>query len=230
MTDSMKGPPADGRSTRWDEHKAQRRLAVLEAAIATIEDEGPEVGVTRIAERAGIRRPVLYRHFKDRDDLDSEILAKAVALLVAELRPVLSPTGSAREIIERIIATYLHWIVEHPNLHRFVASRSNSDKAANLRVVSSAKAAISGHAAALFTGYLRQVGVHSQIAEPLAFGLVALVDAAVNRWQARPVEELSAQRLAGYLSAAVWQAIDAALRVDGIELDPDQPLSPISSS
>ncbi len=50
---------ADGRATRWDAHKAQRRVEVLDAAVELIERAGPVVGLQQIVDHVGLPRPVV---------------------------------------------------------------------------------------------------------------------------------------------------------------------------
>ena len=70
---SRGGQDADGRQVRWDKHNQARRQHILDAAIAVLEDAEPggEVHVQQIADRAGLSRTVVYRHFADRADLDA---------------------------------------------------------------------------------------------------------------------------------------------------------------
>jgi AcrR family transcriptional regulator len=49
-------PAVDGRATRWDDHKAERRTRVLDAALTVIDLYGASVGVQQIAEEAGLPR------------------------------------------------------------------------------------------------------------------------------------------------------------------------------
>lgn len=111
---------ADGRSTRWDAHNARRRDVLIEAAIAAIEAEGPGVGVGRIAERAGVRRPVFYRHFKDRDELDAQIRHRLLAALLQQLVPQLTLSRPPLDTLRAVVGAYVDWVVAHPRLHRFL--------------------------------------------------------------------------------------------------------------
>ncbi|MDQ3576647.1 MAG: TetR/AcrR family transcriptional regulator [Actinomycetota bacterium] len=85
---------ADGRSTRWDAHKLQRRLEILDAAVAAIEQDGPHVGVKQIAERVGLPRSVVYRHFTGRADLDEQIRQRIIDGLMIRLTPTPHPDGT----------------------------------------------------------------------------------------------------------------------------------------
>ena len=58
----------DGRTTRWDAHRDQRRAELVLAAVRAIDQHGPDAGIADIAAEAGVSRPVLYRYFADKDD------------------------------------------------------------------------------------------------------------------------------------------------------------------
>ncbi|WP_026360079.1 TetR/AcrR family transcriptional regulator [Amycolatopsis nigrescens] len=216
---------ADGRATRWDAHKAQRRLEVLDAAVAAIEQDGPGVGVKQIAERVGVPRPVVYRHFKDREDLDEQIRQRVVEMLMAELAPTLAPGGTTSQTIRRAVDTYLGWIERHPRLHHFLGAGSNRERGTASRVVSGTKTAIAIRLTELFADALRRFDRNTAFAEPLAFGLVGLVDATVNRWLADPDKTLTSAQLADFLSGSAWFLIEGNLAVVGVHVDPETPLS-----
>ena len=72
LTSEAPQPPvreADGRRLRWTEHRAQRREAFVVAGVAAIDQHGQSASAEQIAESAGVSRTVLYRYFRDRDDL-----------------------------------------------------------------------------------------------------------------------------------------------------------------
>src|SRR5690606_25592449 len=113
-------PGTDGRSTRWDQHKAERREKILAAAIDLIEREGDAAGVQAIATSAGVPRSVVYRIFTDRADLDEQIRVRITEHLMLELAPALEPRGTVRGGIDHAVATYVGWVREHPRLHAFL--------------------------------------------------------------------------------------------------------------
>ncbi len=71
----------DGRQARWDKHNQARRQAILDAALAVVEAGAPgaEFHVQQIADRAGLSRTVVYRHFADRADLDQAVQTEMLA-------------------------------------------------------------------------------------------------------------------------------------------------------
>src|SRR6201990_1651910 len=111
----------DGRQLRGDSHNAARRQVILYAAIAVLADAEPgrEVHVQQIADRAGLSRTVVYRHFADRADLDAAVQGRALELLRGQLVRALAFEGTPVDIIRRIVSAYVGWASEHPSLHEF---------------------------------------------------------------------------------------------------------------
>ena len=60
----------DGRSTRWDPHRRERRTAIIRAAISAISEHGPDALTGQIADMAGVPRTHVYRHFEGKQALD----------------------------------------------------------------------------------------------------------------------------------------------------------------
>lgn len=220
-----RNPDADGRATRWDAHKAQRRHEVLDGAVAAIEEDGPAVGVQHIADRVGLPRSVVYRHFQGRSDLDEQVRQRIIDALMAELAPTLRPDGTPTEAIQRAVDAYLGWIERHPRLHAFLGGGSGHTHGTNSRVVSGTKTAIAVQVADLLARVLRQFDKDTELSTSLAFGLVGLVDASVNNWLADRETTVTTTQLAAFLARSLWLVLDGNLRALGVEIDPDTPIS-----
>ncbi|MBB3037710.1 MULTISPECIES: TetR/AcrR family transcriptional regulator [Hoyosella] len=229
-SDRSSGPeaPVDGRSLRWEDHKAARRNQVLDAAMSAIDAEGAGVGVQQIAARAGLPRSVVYRLFRERGDLDEQVRGHIVSTLMVSLAPALAPEGKAETAIVRAINTYVSWIAEHPNLHHFLGSGSKRRPATVSKVVSGTKTAIGLYVTDVFATALRRAGADESGAETIAFGVIGLVDAAVNRWLSSRTRSISKDKLAELVSRSAWHVIHGSLSDLGIEIDPDTPLSELT--
>lgn len=217
----------DGRSTRWETHKARRRVDVLDAAIDAIEHEGPAVGLQRIADGAGLPRSVVYRHFADRADLDEQVRQRITTLLMAELEPALRPEGTMAQAIRRAVDAYLGWIEHHPRLHSFLG-RGSDPAATSARPSAETRQAVTAKATELFAAALDGLDAPAELASALASGLVGFVDAAVNSWLADKDAAMSTAELAAFLSRSIWSVLDQNLRALDVELDPEMPLSACS--
>ncbi|MGW0122557.1 TetR/AcrR family transcriptional regulator [Streptomyces sp. NPDC003327] len=223
---------ADGRSTRWNAHKARRQSELIDAAVAAIEDEGPGVGVKQIADRLGLPRSVVYRHFKDRADLDELIRRRIVDSLMADLAPTLEPDGTVIEAIRRSVDAYLDWIGRHPRLHAFLGTGAAAPGDGG-GVVAGTKAAIAVRVGETFSTVLKALGADAVPAPAIAVGIVGFVDATVNHWLADRHPDLApgltpaltGERLADLLTCSIWSILDGNLRALGIVLSPDRPMS-----
>lgn len=222
--DAVTRPGPDGRATRWDDHKADRRDRILEAAMEAINEGGADIGVRQIAERAGVPRSVVYRIFKDRGDLDEQLRARIIERLMQYVAPALQPEGTVGGTISHAVETYLRWIVEFPRLHQFLGTGSPSHRTTGSRVVTGTKTAIALQLTALLEAILTKLGKATELSETLAFGLVGLVDVSVNRWLSNPQHALTAEQLADFLEVSIWQVLDGNLRRLGIQIEPSTPV------
>ncbi len=216
---------ADGRASRWDRHRAERRDRILTAALTAVQRQGASVGVQEIADLAEVPRSVLYRLFKDRQDLDEQLRARIVDDLMAVLAPTLNPEGTVAEAIARSVDTYVGWIAANPRLHYFLGAGSAAEKRPNSPIVSGTKIAIAGTVREVFENALRAQSAPVTIAEPMAFGLVGFVDGSVNRWLSRSMQPMDAAELSSYLQGAIWAIVDSSLRQVGVMLNPLTPIA-----
>src|SRR6478735_6653065 len=78
--------PADGRRSRWTEHRRARREDLVTAAVAAVRLAGPEFAVEDVARSAGVSKTVIYRYFSDKDELVDAVLERiSTAVLLPRL-------------------------------------------------------------------------------------------------------------------------------------------------
>ncbi|MCX6399159.1 MAG: hypothetical protein NTX33_04405 [Propionibacteriales bacterium] len=222
------GTIPDGRDTRWADHRAARRDLILNAAIEAIDAEGGTVAVAAMADRAAVPRSVVYRLFEDRDDLDEQIRSRIIDELMSDLRPALDPTGTIQEAIERATTTYVGWVDGHPRLQQFLGTGSATRRRTGSRVVTGTRTAIARGLSRLLEAeftHLAEEQAPPGNAENLAFGIVGLVDGAVNRWVAHPESRSTPEELVEFLADAVWSVLSTNAQRLGLTLQPDQTLA-----
>jgi AcrR family transcriptional regulator len=185
----MNASAPDGRRLRWQRHKEERRRAVIDAAIAVLEQRAPgaEIHVHEIAAHAGMNRSVVYRHFDDRTDLDLAVQQEICDRAGEVMLRALTLEGTPRELIRRIVAAYIRWAVAHPALVRFAeqdlpgAPRKPLDDALELVAQQ-----IEGIIAHLVEALGAELAASDRDAlEPWVFGLIGGCFEAVRRWTAR---------------------------------------------
>ncbi|QWC85290.1 TetR/AcrR family transcriptional regulator [Nocardioidaceae bacterium] len=219
----------DGRQLRWERHNAERRTAILTAAIAELNDNAPgsEVHVADIAKRAGLSRTVLYRHFDDRADLDRSVQTEILDGLWRDLLPGVSlEGGTAREIIRRILDTYVGWAVQNPSLHQFVEIDTSPDGSGplqrGLEFIAGQVSAVIEAAVALLEVDLSEDEAAAM--DPLVHGIVGMVFGAVRRWAFRPVREPDREVFVDLTTETVWHILGGFTTRLGLDLDPDVPV------
>lgn len=211
----------DGRSTRWDPHRRERRLAIINAAIAAIEQHGSDVLTAQIAQRAGVPRTHVYRHFDGKPALDLAVSTHVAAQIGERIRAGLASGRTARAMIGGAVDEHLRWVEEHPNLYRFLAEHSYRVRAGG-GSAADAKAVFADELTALIARYMRALGLDAEPAQRLIAGVVGLVDATAAWWLGR--DDLPRAAVTAELTDEVWLLLDRTLRAQGMELDPDQPL------
>lgn len=215
----------DGRSTRWDPHRRERRLSIIEAAIAAIEEHGPDVLTAQIADRAGVPRTHVYRHFEGKPALDLAVSTHVANQIGQSIRAGLASGGTAIEIIRGAVDQHLKFVEEHPNLYRFLAEHSFRIRTDALGSAGDAKAVIGAELTSLISRYMVALGLDTEPAERLMIGVVGLVDATAAWWLDR--SDLSREAVTAELTEQVWLLLDRTDRQLGLELDPNQPLPAI---
>jgi AcrR family transcriptional regulator len=210
--------PADGRRLRWAEHRAQRRAAFVEAGVQAIDRFGVAASAEQIAEVAGVSRTVLYRYFRDREDLRQAIADKVVRAVLDSVQPKLSLTAETtpRQIITAAVGEIAGWLDEHPNLYHFLRSRRAGAS------LDSVEGTLADNVASLLKTVMVLLGVDSEAAEPGAYGLVGFVEAAGAWWLEH--RTIPRARFVELVSTGVWHVLDGTARDFGIPLGYDEPL------
>lgn len=180
---------------------------MIEAAIAEIETGGVDISVRRIADRLGLPRPVVYRHFSDRADLDEQIRRRILESLMAELMPTLRPDGTVDAAVRASVGTYVGWIERHPRLHHFlgVGARHPTESSPG---IAGARQRIGVRLAEMFVA----AGVEPGLARPLAYGHIGLVDGFVNSWRADADSPLTSDEVIDVLAESTLVLIEGNAR------------------
>ncbi|WP_375480513.1 TetR/AcrR family transcriptional regulator [uncultured Jatrophihabitans sp.] len=212
----------DGRSTRWDPHRRERRTAIIEAAVEAIEQFGPDALTAQIAAKAGVPRTHVYRHFDGKPALDLAVSTYVSNQIGEQIRAGLATRGSARDVIRASVDKHLGWIEAHPNLYRFLAANAYAITGRDGAAPTDAKAAFARELTTLIRGYAAALGARLEPPPRVIVGVVALVDATAAWWVDRP--DLPRPELTAELTEQVWLLLERSARQLGLSLTPDQQL------
>lgn len=204
------GPPSDRDSYRdgRDLRRTARRSALLDAAIGAIRTIGPGATMEQLAQAGGVTKPILYRHFGDRDGLITAIAERFSADLLESVQRPLTSITYPRALLDATVEGYVAFLAQDPFLYRFLiqqpshrASEHHSPIGSLVDVVAAQVAQISGE-------QLQASGRDSGAAVPWGYGIVGLVHTATNWWLRD--QAMSRDRFVGYLTDLLWNGLTGA--------------------
>jgi AcrR family transcriptional regulator len=215
-SDARVDPRRDGRRLRWTEHRAQRRAAFVAAGAEAIDRFGTDASAEQIAEVAGVSRTVLYRYFRDREDLRQAIADQVVQQVLGSVLPKLqlSPTSTPREVIAAAVGAIVGWLDEHPNLYHFLRGRASS--------LDSVETTLADHVAGVLKLLMMFFGMPGEDAEPGAYGIVGFVEACGSWWLAQ--RSVPREAFTELVCNGVWHLLEGTARDHGVVVHYDQPL------
>lgn len=169
---------------------------------------GPAVTMTELAAEAGVTKPILYRHFGDRDGLLGAIAQRFTAELMADFESSLRRSDLApRQLVESTVDVFVAFLEREPEVYRLLVDHAVKTQpgAADalggfLRQVGQAIAVVLGE-------QLRSAGADSGGAEVLAHGIVGLVHSAGDWWVEH--RTMPRARLVAYVTDLLWGGLSS---------------------
>jgi AcrR family transcriptional regulator len=192
----------------------QRRLELLDAADRVVMRDGPDASMNAIAAEAGVTKPILYRHFGDKEGLYRALAERHIEDLLDRLRTALTLRGGRRRRVEAAIDAYLSVIESRPQVYRFLMHRAATEHPSVFGQVTLVQRRIGEE---LAEGIAFDIGL-SELEKPLAqawaHGIVGMVQQAGDWWlEDRPITR---QELVQHLADLVWGKFAQAPRVGGV--------------
>ena len=192
----------DGRRERWKAHREERRREFVDAAIAAIRQVGPHISLDDVCRQAKVTKPVLYRHFRDKDDLHRAVLELVAAdLLIPRITTELARVhGDDRDLLRAAIGAYVALVREERDLYRYAMAHNDLGEGGDF--VGSVEAAIAGAVGVLVATRQEEP---SDDAETVAYAIVGMVQLATNRWLDRPT--VSEEAFVATLTDLAWMGL-----------------------
>lgn len=180
--------------------RAERRAQLLDAAVAAIREQGSSVSMEQLAAQGGVTKPILYRHFGDRDGLARAIGDRFAEVLLERLVAAMD-APSPEELLWGTIDAYLSFLEDDPELYAFLTSPTVGR--ASVEGANAIIDAVARRIAITIGDQLREQGLDAGGAEPYAFGIVGMVHQAGDWWLQH--QTMSRQALTTYLATLLWQ-------------------------
>jgi AcrR family transcriptional regulator len=208
-------PVRDGRSTRWDAHRAARRAALVSAAVAAVRERGAAVSMDDVAARAGTSKTVVYRYFADKSALYLAVCDRVADSLVDRLQAALDEAGAGggRGLLQRAVDAYLSFVEEDPQVYRFVVHPPLLDRPVDADPVTDLTVLIGDRVAAVLGARL---AMSPAAAATWGHALVGMVRAAGDQWVAAGAGAPRAD-VVQQLTDLAWSGLRAADTIDTAE-------------
>ena len=208
--------PRDGRSSRWERHREERRAALVDATIRAIRKHGAGVGMDDIAAEAGTSKTVIYRHFDDKAGLYRAVTRRIDGRVVGDVGAALgrsaTPHGDIRELVASTVDAYLALVESDAEVYRFVVNRPLVDRPLPDDPVGGTVDQVTDQLTRLLLDSLSTPAPDPIRARTWAIALVGSVRAVADDWLATP-EADRAPRLAVVesLTQLAWLGLAPAL-------------------
>ena len=186
------------------QRRERRRQELLDAADRVIHRGGVAFSMDEIAAEAGITKPVVYRHFGDKEGLHEALTERYIRELKIALRPA-TETEDPRSRLAATIDAYLSYVERRPERYRFLLAAAEQPRTAGL-VVDFRREHI-GQCAFTSPAKLGRAGLDPRFAEPWAQCVSGMIRAAGASWLEN--RSLPRGRLVEYLTTVLWDGFGA---------------------
>jgi AcrR family transcriptional regulator len=162
-----------------------RRDALLDAAIALIgTGDIDDVSMEAVAERASVSRPLVYKHFANRDELLAALYRRESTVVHEQLSDEVSGSKTVEEMFRTLIRGSFRTAAERG--HLFAVLRSGG-WTRDIRTAQRSRdrdtvRAFSARAA-------RQYGLERRQVAPATAVLLGAIDAVLAQWRLRPTQD-----------------------------------------
>lgn len=223
----------DGRNARWDDHREQRRRHIVDAAIELVEElpMGAELTLQDVADKSGLVRTVIQRHFGGRVGLVRAVQADVVAQAFAHIAAAAANLTTYRALSDDVVSATVSWVAEHPKLHVLIERELGDGEPSELsRAITEFAEQMTGLNALIAEGFGLVLDAR-QVAETrlLYIGLIGQVRATTAHWVLHDQDLVSADAVISLLSNWILkQTLDLAARY-GLDIDADEPFAGLAS-
>jgi AcrR family transcriptional regulator len=116
--------PGDGRSSRWQSHREERRRALIKSARRAVHALGSEASMEDIAAAAGTSKSVFYRYFGDKAGLQQAVGEVVLSQMQRRIQEAVQSAVTPREGLLAMVTAYLQMASTSPNVYTFVTQHS----------------------------------------------------------------------------------------------------------
>ncbi|MHA7238774.1 TetR/AcrR family transcriptional regulator [Arthrobacter sp. TMS1-12-1] len=113
-------PVQDGRSSRWEGHRAERRRQLIRTARRAVSALGPGASMEDIAAAGETSKSVYYRYFGDKTGLQRAMAEVVIGQMQQKVLDAAKAASTPREGLYAMVLAYLQMAQTSPNVYAFV--------------------------------------------------------------------------------------------------------------
>lgn len=121
------GASGDGRASRWQSHREERRRELIKSARRAVHVLGSEASMEDIAAAAGTSKSVFYRYFGDKAGLQQAVGEVVLNQMQRRIHDAAQNAQTPREGLHAMVSAYLQMAGTSPNVYAFVTRYAPGD-------------------------------------------------------------------------------------------------------
>jgi AcrR family transcriptional regulator len=163
-----------------------RRDALLDATVALVRAKGvQEVSMEAVAERAGVSRALVYKHFANRDELLAAAYRREASTLHQDLALEVASAGRVEEMYRALLEGSMRATVERGQILAALRAAGGWNRDIRREQRSRDRQTVRAFAAVA----ARQYGLERRRSTSVTAVLLGALDAVLAQWRVDPTEE-----------------------------------------
>jgi AcrR family transcriptional regulator len=181
----------DGRASRWQSHREERRRELIKSARKAVHALGSDASMEEIAVASGTSKSVFYRYFGDKAGLQQAVGEVVLNQMQRRIQEAAQSAQTPREGLFAMVSAYLQMAETSPNVYTFVTRHAPGEPESAGAAMSTPGGALSHFFAAISDMIARPMRSHLGEDKEAVIGYwpnaaIGLVRNAGEQWLASP--------------------------------------------
>lgn len=211
----------DGRATRWQNHREERRRELIKVARKAVHALGSDASMDEIAAAAGTSKSVFYRYFGDKAGLQKAVGEVVLLQMERRIAEAAQSAQTPRQGLFAMVSAYLQMAETSPNVYTFVTQNPATDGGsphtlATAGALGHFSDAVSDMIAGPMRAYLKEDRGREAVLGYWPTAAIGLVRNAGELWlhspssPGKPAQDVMARQITAWLCVGIAPEMDPA--------------------